>query len=150
MTVVEAIKEFHGEFRFLSNFWPAEVVLNCRKFPTVEHAYQAAKCANVGDQQAIQMIAKPGAAKRFGRLVCCRLDWSRAMQLDVMEGLLRQKFSVEPLRSTLLATGDAELIEGNQWGDTFWGVSGGVGENHLGRLLMEVREMLRRNEGDEF
>lgn len=56
-----------------------------------------------------------------------------------MEDLLRQKFSKTPLRRLLLATGEAELIEGNTWGDTYWGVCHGVGQNHLGCLLMKIR-----------
>lgn len=35
--------------------------------------------------------------------------------------------------------GDAELIEGNTWGDRIWGVCDGVGENRLGKILMRVR-----------
>ena len=60
-----------------------------------------------------------------------------------MRDLLRQKFAREPLRSQLLATGEAKLIEGNHWGDTFWGVCRGQGENHLGMLLMKAREEIR-------
>ena len=60
-----------------------------------------------------------------------------------MKILLRQKFGDAWLRAKLLATGDAELIEGNYWHDTFWGMCNGKGENHLGRLLMEVRSELR-------
>ena len=50
------------------------------------------------------------------------------------------------LRSLLVATGDRELIEGNTWGDTFWGVdkNTGQGENHLGRILMELRDHYNR------
>lgn len=61
-----------------------------------------------------------------------------------MEELLRIKFSgIDPfLTRALLETGDAELIEGNTWNDTFWGVCNGEGENNLGRLLMKVREEL--------
>jgi hypothetical protein len=61
------------------------------------------------------------------------------VKLDVMLGLLRRKFTQLDLRRQLLATGDAELIEDNDWGDHFWGVCMGVGENHLGKLLMQVR-----------
>lgn len=62
-----------------------------------------------------------------------------------MSGLVRQKFNhrYPELRTKLLSTGDLEIIEGNHWGDTFWGVCNGTGENHLGRILMQVREDLR-------
>ena len=59
--------------------------------------------------------------------------------LDVMRDLVVQKFSDPLLQSLLETTGDEELIEGNHWGDVFWGVCKGVGENHLGKILMKVR-----------
>ena len=49
----------------------------------------------------------------------------------------------DDLADCLVDTGDQPLIEGNTWGDRFWGVCGGTGMNHLGRLLMEVREELQ-------
>ena len=48
------------------------------------------------------------------------------------------------MASRLINTGDAILIEGNTWGDTYWGVCDGVGENRLGKLLMEVREECKK------
>lgn len=71
-----------------------------------------------------------------------RPDWEY-IRVDVMTELVRKKFSQEPLRSQLIATGDAELIEGNWWNDTFWGVCNGVGENNLGKILMKVRDEIR-------
>ncbi|MCH7737275.1 MAG: NADAR family protein [Chloroflexi bacterium] len=58
--------------------------------------------------------------------------------------LLRDKFRDPVLRQMLLDTGDLELVEGNNWGDRFWGRVSGVGDNHLGRLLMQVRGECRR------
>ena len=52
------------------------------------------------------------------------------------------KFLNPDLREKLVATGDAELIEGNHWNDTCWGVCKGIGQNNLGKILMEVRDML--------
>jgi len=132
------ITEFQGEYRFLSNFWPAKVTLDGVVYPTVEHAYQAAKCANRSDRTYILSAATPGEAKRRGRHVALRRDWER-VRLEVMEQLLRDKFSTNPLRHLLIATGDQELVEGNEWGDTFWGKCRGRGSNHLGRLLMLIR-----------
>jgi hypothetical protein len=43
----------------------------------------------------------------------------------------------------LLATGDMELIEDNDWDDTYWGVCNGAGENNLGKLLMKIRAEAR-------
>lgn len=135
------IGPFQGDYRFLSNFWPAPVVLDGHEYPTVEHAYQAAKTTCPYQRQFIRSAPTPGQAKRRGRRVDLRPGWDH-MKVEVMEGLLRQKFAREPLRSKLLATSPRELIERNTWGDQFWGVCNGQGENHLGRLLMKVRAEL--------
>lgn len=75
-----------------------------------------------------------------------RADWddARNYRLVVMEQLLREKFSDKnpELKQKLIDTYDAELIEGNTWNDTFWGVCGGIGKNHLGKLLMKIRRDL--------
>lgn len=136
------IESFQGEHRFLSNFWHVYVTYDGEVYPTVEHAYQAAKTLNPEFRKAI-CYATTGEAKRMGRQVPMRPDWE-AIKIDVMRDLLKQKFTEEPeLRELLLATGDAELIEGNTWNDYFWGVCNGNGQNWLGKLLMEVREAVK-------
>ena len=133
------ITSFTGEYRFLSNFFPAVVTLDGETYPSVEHAYQAAKTTSPIAREAIRTCPKPGQAKRNGRMVQLRPDWEE-IKLDVMRDLLWQKFQHYDLREQLLATGDRRLIEGNHWNDTFWGVCRGVGQNWLGVLLMEIRE----------
>lgn len=135
------ISEFKGEYRFLSNFWLAVVELDGVEYSTVEHAYQAAKCKHRSDRDWIGRASTPGEAKRRARQVDIRRDWDE-VKLRVMEGLVRQKFAKDPLKQRLLDTGDQELVEGNAWGDTFWGVSYGKGSNWLGRILMDVRAEL--------
>jgi ribA/ribD-fused uncharacterized protein len=137
------IDSFQGEYRFLSNFWPAEVEFEGRKFPTVEHAYQAAKRLDEGDRARIAALPTPAEAKAAGRKLTLRPDWETA-KFDVMERCVSYKFEHHPeLKQKLLATGDAELIEGNTWGDRVWGVYQGEGENRLGKILMRVREQLK-------
>ncbi len=131
------VEGFNGRHRFLSNFEPVDVVLDGVTYHSVEAAYQAAKTLD-GKQRAKFATASASDAKRMGRRLKLRADWEE-VKLGVMEDLLRQKFSRDPLRAQLLATGDAELVEVNYWGDVFWGVCQGVGENWLGRLLMKVR-----------
>jgi ribA/ribD-fused uncharacterized protein len=138
------IKKFDGEYRWLSNFWPAEVMLDGEVYPTVEHAYQAAKTLDLEKRRKIRDLERPGLAKREGKKVKVRLDWED-IKISVMYSLLQQKFLNPELKSNLLATGDIELQEGNTWGDTFWGVCKGVGNNHLGILLMKVRKELNEN-----
>jgi len=135
------IKEFQGDFRWLSNFWPAEVVLEEQAFPTVENAYQAAKVEKALRDPFI--TCSPAFSKKLGRLQKLREDWEE-VKISVMRDLISQKFCKgSRLSVELLATEDAEIVEGNWWNDTFWGVCRGVGENTLGKLLMEQRAFLK-------
>jgi ribA/ribD-fused uncharacterized protein len=139
-----AIASFRGSHAFLSNFHASEVQLDGQSFPSVEHAYQAAKTLDLLKRTAIEMALTPGQAKRLGRRLVLRPGWEE-VKVAVMRGLLVQKFALESrLAEQLLGTGDTQLVEGNTWGDTFWGECPvGTGENNLGRLLMEIREALR-------
>ena len=137
------IDKFVGEYRFLSNFWPATVTDGVIIYPTVEHAYQAIKTLNLTERRKISQLPKPGMAKRYGKTVALREDWEN-LKIMFMASLLYQKFSSHPeLTKKLIATGDVELNEGNHWGDTFWGKYNGNGENHLGKMLMDVRKSLK-------
>lgn len=137
------IHAFRGQHRFLSNFYLARVRLDGVQYPTVEHAYQAAKTTDEEERKKIRTAGSPGEAKKMGRRVTIRPDWTE-IRIQVMTDLVRQKFAQEPYRSLLLRTGHCELIEGNRWNDTFWGVCNGVGENHLGKILMQIRGELRQ------
>lgn len=136
------IDSFTGQYRFLSNFEPSNVELDGRLYRTVEHAYQAAKTLDDAERVKIQRMETPGAAKKAGQRVALRKDWED-VKIDVMTDLVEKKFAVEPLRSKLRATGESKLVEGNWWGDTFWGVCKGKGENKLGKILMKVRKEAR-------
>lgn len=134
---------FSGKLRFLSNFYPASVFLDRQEYPSVEHAYQAAKTLSPIERREIRFAPNPAIAKRLGKLVTKRPDWEE-VKLAIMEDLVRQKFNSDPeLAVLLISTDDLELIETNTWGDTFWGVCGGEGRNELGKVLMKVREELR-------
>lgn len=133
---------FRGQFRFLSNFWPSVVKLDEVVFPTVEHAYQFSKSLDPDFRQKILECETPGKVKRLSKMVILREDWEQ-IKLLVMEDLLRQKFQHPELKALLLGTEDWELIEDNWWGDVFWGVCKGVGQNHLGLLLMKIRDEFR-------
>lgn len=131
------------EHRFLSNFYDCFVVVGGRLFASSEHAYQTCKTNDPEWQEKIRLARSPAAAKRLGRECPVRPEWED-VKVGVMRHVLACKFeerSVLALR--LLATGVEELVEGNTWGDTFWGQVNGVGENWLGRLLMKRRDELR-------
>src|SRR3954468_6821071 len=54
-----AIDSFQGEYRFLSNFWPAGVEFEGITYPTAEHAYQAAKTLDVALRKRIAAEPTP-------------------------------------------------------------------------------------------
>jgi N-glycosidase YbiA len=136
------IDRFAGDHRFLSNFWLVPVVYDGEIYPTVEHAYQAAKTLSLPHRKIIAGLPTPGQAKRAGRNVPIREGWSRD-RIDIMRALVLQKFAPpSPLADILLATAPHLLVEGNTWGDRFWGQCDGTGENHLGKILMDARDRL--------
>lgn len=142
---MDRIDRFDDDFRFLSNFWPTPVKLSGDVYPTVEHAYQAAKTLDPEERKRIREIGAPGRARTAGKSVALRPAWDD-IRLNVMRDLVWQKFSEYPdLRTKLLATGDADLAEGNTWDDVFWGTDAetGKGENNLGKILMETRTRIR-------
>jgi ribA/ribD-fused uncharacterized protein len=144
-TKPDRIESFAGPYRFLSNFYILDHPVVCShrlNYSTVESAFQASKCLDY--RSRCEMVKLPPAkAKVAGRRLPLREDWEE-IKRAVMADLLLQKFiNNSDLRMLLLKTGDADLVEGNHWGDTYWGVCNGKGENHLGRLLMAVRKLLR-------
>lgn len=136
----QATPAFRGVLAFCSNMYAAPVF----GYASVEHAFVASKTTDPRERARVRAEPDPRRAKRLGRQLTLRSDWDR-MRLEVMETLVREKFARHPdLAARLAATGDVQLVERNHWRDTFWGVCGGRGENHLGRILMRVRDELRR------
>lgn len=137
-----SILRFRGQYAFLSNFYACRVVWEGIAYPTLEHAYQAAKCKDLKDRELIRKIEGPGNAKRHVKQLKqqgrTRSDWD-TVKVDIMRELLKNKFLDPVLGMKLLGTGNQELIEVNNWNDQFWGMCGGAGENMLGKLLMEIR-----------
>ena len=137
------INSFEGEYRFLSNFYFVDVSLDGIVYPTVEHAFQAAKTLNRSERLRIRKLQEPGEVKNYSKGMTVRSDWTDELSLFIMNQLISQKFSIyqnPELAEKLIWTGDLLLIEGNNWNDTFWGICDGKGENRLGTLLMEIRE----------
>ena len=136
--LTDPIGPFTGEFRFLSNFFPIAVEYETIRYPTAEHAFQAAKTVDRALRERIRVCPTASAAKRSGRSLVLRPDWEQ-VKLTVMAQILRAKFRHPVLQAQLLRTHPRPLVEVNTWGDRFWGVCHGTGENHLGQLLMALR-----------
>ena len=140
------IKNFEGEYAFLSNFYFSPMIIDNVVYTTNEHYFQAMKSLNPKERQALVLAPTPGKSKHLGRKVSLRKDWEDIKEEVMLTGL-RHKFSNPELRKKLLATGNEELIEGTTWHDNYWGICdcetcGGQGKNRLGKLLMQVREEL--------
>jgi ribA/ribD-fused uncharacterized protein len=144
-----AIRRFTKQYVFLSNFYKMpepRLEYEGLVYPTVEHAFQAAKTHDPLDRAMIRNASFARDAKKLGRHVPLRLDWETVKQ-DIMLQLLRIKFDPKTfptLAQRLTDTAPQQLVEGNTWGDTEWGVDlrTSKGENHLGKLLMQVRDEL--------
>ncbi|MGN1249862.1 MAG: NADAR domain-containing protein [Candidatus Spyradocola sp.] len=141
----DCIDRFRGEYEFLSNFYPARLAFDGIVYENAESAYQAQKLA---DPAARAQFARRYAdeAKRMGQKVNVREDWDQ-VKLELMRSIVEAKFTQHPqLAKCLAETGSLPLLEGNHWGDTYWGVDLRTrqGENHLGRLLMALRERFQR------
>ena len=135
-------------FGFLSNFHTSTIYIDGKSYPTVEHAIQAHKTTDPETREIIRKANSPGQAKNLGHAIPMRNDWME-VRIPLMRQFLRKKFENPFLRPLLLGTGDAELINENSYNDRFWGICRGIGENWLGKLLMEVREELKNSKDSE-
>ena len=159
------IERFDGtEHDFLSNMYPLNkkiLTIQNTYALTSEHAYQAGKFADSTLHNQVAHVTAESrqlgeeldgiAAKNLAHELLdagepLHPKWGHQMKLAVMEEAVKRKFIANPdLLSMLAATGDEILVEGNDWGDRFWGVDpigSDNGENHLGLILMRVREKL--------
>ena len=127
-----------------SNFTAVDggVVLDGVRYPTVEHAYQAAKTTVPHERARFLAAASPAEAKHMGRSVTIRSDW-HDIRVKTMRDLLRQKFRYGSLPAAILLAIEPPFVEVNTWGDRFWGeCPRGKGQNMLGKLLEEIRHDL--------
>lgn len=135
---------FKNEYSWLSNFHPCNIEYEGVIYPTLEHCYQACKSFNPSERIAISQLLTPGKAKRH-KTQFPVLDF-HTFKVDLMYKLLTLKFRDDELRTLLVSTGDLFIEESNTWGDQFWGVCNGVGDNILGNLIMRVRNDINRLE----
>ncbi len=139
------VNEPYGCF---SNFSPHGVFLQGKHWQTVEHYYQAQKFVGTAEAAIIPVIhavKTPEEAAALGR-DCTRQvrpDWEQ-VKISVMREAVLQKFLThKDIQAILLATGDTLLVE-NSPTDYYWGCGvDKTGQNHLGQVLMSVREQIR-------
>jgi ribA/ribD-fused uncharacterized protein len=142
----DAIREFKGEFDFLRNFYFIPQCMNGIMYKTNEHFYQSMKSTKSEIQEHIRNMHHPGDAKKAGRQVALRKNWNQLKTVIMLDGLRSKFYGNSGLLNKLLATGNRELIEGNNWHDNFWGDCSCTkcitipGRNVLGKLLMLIRQ----------
>lgn len=135
---------FRGDKAYLSNMYACRVEYLGVVYPSSEVAFQCAKCADDEERKALFAMSSPYEVKKAAYKVKKREDWD-VIKVDIMRDIVSAKFMQNPdLADKLLATGDEILEEENNWNDKFWGTVNGEGENHLGKILMEVRSEIRQ------
>lgn len=146
--IKKRVTAFRDANRFLSNFYPVIIFYRGHSYSTAEHAYQAQKTLIPEQQERIRTAPTPGIAKHLGREATIRPDWDEIKD-QIMEEILRIKFvRGSYLSGMLIMTNNGTLIEGNSWGDRYWGMTQNpetkawVGQNKLGEILMKIREEL--------
>ena len=136
-----------------SNFSRHPITLDGILWPTTEHYFQACKFTEQADIDAVREAKTPFLAAQIGRERhrSFRSDWDQARDPVMLEAL-RAKFTQhEDLRTLLLSTGEARLVESatvDNEVNRLWGEVNGRGQNMLGQLLMELRTNLRGETGD--
>jgi predicted NAD-dependent protein-ADP-ribosyltransferase YbiA (DUF1768 family) len=118
--------------------YPVTIQLdNGEVFSCVESAYMAHKPIKLD----LRFTKLNGfEAKKLGKTLVLHPDWNN-VKIDIMRSLLKIKFSNNGLAEQLKSI-QGEIVEDNYWHDYFWGRCNGIGENHLGQLLMEIRDTL--------
>lgn len=143
------IKGFFGDYRFLSNYHQVPIIYNNNMYQSTEAAYQAAKCLKETDKAPFFVIgagtARKRGSKEFMKLnkILMVPNWDEVKKQIMYDVNLIKYATNHDLGYKLLATGDKYLEETNYWGDIFWGVCDGIGDNELGKCLMKIREELK-------
>ena len=148
---MKIINDFDGEeeYEYLSNFYPAKFTLIDIEFSNVEQYFQYMKAMFFNDVETANKIlqtSSPSIAKSLGREIenFDEYEWERKNIQIMYDGVLAKFLQNKDLAYNLLQTGSSLLVEGNQWQDDYWGVVNGEGQNNLGIILMQVRNILRR------
>jgi predicted NAD-dependent protein-ADP-ribosyltransferase YbiA (DUF1768 family) len=132
---------FRGDRYYLSNFYPCSVTIGTRTYDNAEAAFQSYK----NDTDKDKFLGLKGQeAKSLGMRVKLKLskaEWNK-YRLVAMEEVLIAKFTQHPDLAKKLKAEVGLIAENNTWGDDYWGTVNGIGENHLGIILMKIRDHL--------
>lgn len=133
------INEFKGEYAFLNNFYLCSVEYKGVVYSNNEAAFQAQKTLDEKLKKQFENLG-PVEARNLGKSIKLRKDWEEIKDQTMYE-ICAAKFEQNPnLMDLLVLTGKRPLEEGNHWNDRYWGTVNGVGQNKLGKILMDIRE----------
>lgn len=135
------IAGFRGKYRWLSNFERCEILYKGIIYQSTESAYQAQKTLKISVRHIFAKLDSR-ESKALAKALTIRGDWDE-IKYDIMSDICRVKFNMPQFKPRLIDTGEMEIIESNHWGDTYWGECDGEGENHLGHIIMDIRDELR-------
>lgn len=144
-----SIPSFRGDLFFLSNFYECPIEIEGLVFHSAEAAYQSFK--DLSHQKDFLNLSAL-ESKKLGRKMILREDWDR-VKIEIMDAIVSAKFfQNKDLARKLINVDDSNLVEENNWGDTFWGVCNGIGQNWLGTILKQIKyELLHQyDEEDSF
>jgi ribA/ribD-fused uncharacterized protein len=136
---------FFRDFRFLSNMYPVTITYQNITYPSTENAYQAHKFNEIETREFIATLS-PSKSKIYAN--DNKKKWRKdfdSFKVNLMIELNRLKYATEPFYSALIDTEDKYLEETNYWKDSFWGVFEGVGNNTLGKIIMDIRNELNNS-----
>lgn len=138
--IKDTISFFDDDYDFLSNLFKSPTEFDGDTYPSVEHAFQASKTNSKEEREKLKNISSPLKAKVFGMQIKPDKEWEK-QKYNYMYSICLSKFkNNEDLKRRLLETNDLTLI--NSCNDTYWGISKDVGENNLGKILMDIRKEL--------
>lgn len=141
------VGKFQGKLDFLSNMYKCRIEFDGLTYPSTENFYQAMKCKYPHEREKFTTI-NPYESKKLGRVVEVRSDWEE-IKIIIMKQAIDLKFEDKHLQDLLIHVHDNDLVEENNWGDTFWGICNGVGKNYLGQILKDKKHKIlnERNTG---
>lgn len=137
---------FMNGWYVFDNFAPFQVSWRGKLYPTSEHAYQAAHFFETNPElsERIRLAKSPREASDMANENAHLEDpdW-QSKKLEIMREIVRTKLEQHPyVRQILMESGDRPIVEMND-ADEFWGWGKTHdGQNHLGKIWMELREQI--------
>lgn len=126
-------------YNWFSNMELDPIIIDNIEYPSVENYYQSQKTLDLIKRRQFE-TCNPSYSKKLGKSVKLRDDWEQ-VKFNVMEKALRIKFAPGTSWYNKLKETQGEIVEWNNWNDKIWGKTlDGKGENHLGKILMKIRD----------